>query len=54
MIVSEPKIDLAYASPVLRHRLFTNFNADSEGVTVEDIIDRIVRTVPEPSEKDYR
>jgi MoxR-like ATPase len=44
----------AMAPPVMRHRLFTNFNADSEGVSVEDIIERIVRTVPEPSEKDYR
>jgi len=42
------------APPVLRHRLFTNFNADSEGVGVEDIIEKILRTVAEPSEKDYR
>ena len=42
------------APPVLRHRMFTNFNADSEGVSVEDIVARILRTVPEPSEKDYR
>lgn len=39
----------ALAHPVLRHRLFTNFNADAEGVTVEQIIDRLLRTVPEPS-----
>jgi MoxR-like ATPase len=44
----------AMAPPVLRHRLFTNFNADSEGVDVEDVIQKILRTVPEPSEKDYR
>ncbi len=44
----------AMAPPVLRHRLFTNFNADSEGVTVDDIIERVLRTVPEPSEKDYQ
>jgi MoxR-like ATPase len=43
----------AMAPPVLRHRLFTNFTADSEGISVEDIIERILRTVPEPSEKDY-
>jgi len=43
----------AMAHPVLRHRLFTNFNADAEGVNVEDIIDRLLATVPEPSEDDY-
>jgi MoxR-like ATPase len=35
--------------PVLRHRLFTNFNADAEGIDVEQIIERILETVPEPS-----
>ena len=43
----------AIARPVLRHRMFTNFNADSEGITVEDIIRRLVQSVPEPGEKDY-
>lgn len=32
----------ALAKPVLRHRISTNFNADSEGVTSDDLIDRIV------------
>jgi len=41
------------AHPVLRHRFFTNFNADSEGVTVEDIIDRLLESVPEPDEEAY-
>jgi len=44
----------AVARPVLRHRLFTNFNADAEGVTAEDIIDRILKTIPEPMSEDYR
>jgi MoxR-like ATPase len=44
----------AMAPPVLRHRIFTNFNADSEGVRVEDVIEKLLRAVPEPSEKDYR
>ena len=35
--------------PVLRHRIFTNFNADAEGVDVNQVIQRIVETVPEPS-----
>ena len=41
------------AHPVLRHRIFTNFNADSEGVTVEDVIDRLVDNLPEPDEQAY-
>jgi MoxR-like ATPase len=43
----------AIARPVLRHRMFTNFNADSEGLTVEDIIDRLLKEVPEPDEAEY-
>ncbi len=42
------------AHPVLRHRLFTNFNADAEGVTPEQIVDRLLKTVAEPSPEDYR
>jgi len=37
----------AVAAPVLRHRIFTNFNADSEGVAVEDVVGRLIREVPE-------
>lgn len=37
---------LAY--PVLRHRILLNFHAESEQVTVEDIIGRLLQTVPEP------
>jgi MoxR-like ATPase len=39
----------AVVRPVLRHRIFTNFNADAEGVDVDQIIDRILKAVPEPS-----
>jgi MoxR-like ATPase len=39
----------AMAFPVLRHRIFTNFNADAEGVDVEQIIEKIVATIPEPT-----
>ena len=47
--------DVRYvARPVLRHRLFTNFNADAEGITTENIIDRILKTIPEPMPEDYR
>ncbi|MBM4038939.1 MAG: AAA family ATPase [Planctomycetes bacterium] len=41
------------ALPVMRHRMFTNFNADSEGVTTVEIIKRLLAAVGEPGEKDY-
>jgi MoxR-like ATPase len=44
----------AIVAPIFRHRIFTNFNADAEAVGVEDIIQRLLETVKEPSEKDYR
>ncbi|MBR6057299.1 MAG: AAA family ATPase [Victivallales bacterium] len=43
----------ALALPVLRHRLFTNFTADSEGITTDDIVRRLLENCPEPSAKDY-
>ena len=36
------------AIPVLRHRLSANFQAQAEGMTTEDIIERLVKEVPEP------
>jgi MoxR-like ATPase len=39
----------AMAYPVLRHRIFTNFNADAEGVGVEQVIEKILKAVPEPN-----
>ena len=36
----------AVAQPVLRHRIITNFNADAEGVTPDQIIDRLLNEVP--------
>lgn len=39
----------ALVHPVLRHRIFTNFNADAEGITADDVIDKLLETVPEPS-----
>ncbi|MCM8539435.1 MAG: MoxR family ATPase [Lentisphaeraceae bacterium] len=35
------------AGPVLRHRIVTNFNADAEGITVEDIIKKLLDIIPE-------
>jgi MoxR-like ATPase len=43
----------ALVHPVLRHRVITSFNADSEGVTVEDVIDKLLENVPEPDEEFY-
>jgi MoxR-like ATPase len=43
----------ALAVPVMRHRIFTNFNADAEGVDAVDIIHELIKVVPEPSEADY-
>jgi MoxR-like ATPase len=36
----------AVALPVLAHRLVTNFNADSEGITPAAIVERLLRDVP--------
>jgi MoxR-like ATPase len=38
-----------YALPVLRHRMFCNFTAASEGVSTDDIIRKILEAVKEPS-----
>ena len=36
----------AVAAPVLRHRLVPSFTASAEGVTVEQIIDKLLTLVP--------
>ncbi|MHC4202086.1 MAG: AAA family ATPase, partial [Planctomycetota bacterium] len=41
------------ALPVLRHRLFTNFTADSEGVATSQIVERLLAEVAEPAESEY-
>jgi MoxR-like ATPase len=38
----------ALAHPVLRHRILTNFHAESERVTTDSIIDRLLEIVPSP------
>ncbi len=38
----------AMAKPVLRHRLLTNFHAESEGITPEDIVERLLKAVAPP------
>ena len=42
------------AHPVLRHRIFTNFNADAEGVSADRVVDMLIKAVPEPRVEDYR
>ena len=38
----------ALAYPVFRHRILTNFHAESEGITSEDIIKQLLDAVPVP------
>jgi MoxR-like ATPase len=40
----------AVAPPVLRHRLKTNFTADAEGITPDDLIRRLIDMVPAVAE----
>ena len=37
----------AVARPVLRHRILTNFRAEADRVTVEDVIAKLLETVPQ-------
>jgi MoxR-like ATPase len=37
---------LAY--PILRHRILLNFHAESEKVKPDDVVRRLIETVPEP------
>jgi MoxR-like ATPase len=39
----------ALAHPVLRHRVLTNFRAESEGITTDAIIDELLEAVPMPT-----
>ena len=41
------------AVPVLRHRISTNFQAQAEGKTSEDIIQQLLATVGEPEPPKY-
>jgi MoxR-like ATPase len=38
----------ALARPVLRHRIIPNFYAESEGITPDAIVERLLQTVPRP------
>jgi MoxR-like ATPase len=39
----------ACAIPVLRHRIGTNFQAQAEGMTNEDIIEKLLKEIPTPA-----
>jgi MoxR-like ATPase len=36
----------AVAPPVLRHRVIPNFNAEAEGITVQQIVEKIITLIP--------
>jgi MoxR-like ATPase len=36
------------AIPVLRHRVSTNFQAQAEGLSTEDVIERLLKEIPTP------
>jgi len=38
----------ALAHPVLRHRILTNFHAESEGVSTGTLVDLLLEAVPVP------
>jgi MoxR-like ATPase len=42
----------AVAHPVLRHRVITNFNAESSGFTPDKVIDRLLAEIPERRPED--
>ena len=41
----------ALALPVLRHRVLTTFHADAEGVSADDIVKRLLDSIPTPQAK---
>ncbi len=43
----------AMAKPIMRHRIATNFNAEAEGITTDDVIERLLKEIPEPKEEQY-
>ena len=38
----------ALAPPILRHRVITNFYAESERITPDNLIERLIEAVPPP------
>jgi MoxR-like ATPase len=48
--VTTEDIDVV-AYPVLRHRIITTFNAEAEGIKTDQVIDRLLQTVPKRGEE---
>ena len=42
----------AVAGPVLRHRIITTFNAESNGITPDQVIEKLLEAVPERGDGD--
>ena len=42
------------AIPVLRHRISTNFQAQAEGMTTEDVVNRLLVEIPEPEAPKFK
>ena len=42
----------AIAMPVLRHRIFTNFTADSEGITADSLVQKLLNVIPDREVRD--
>ena len=42
----------AVARPVLRHRVITNFSAESSGISSDDVINRLLEELPERTDGD--
>jgi MoxR-like ATPase len=42
----------AVARPVLRHRVITNFDAESSGIRSDDVINRLLDELPDRSDGD--
>ena len=40
----------AVAAPVLRHRVITNYNAEADGVTADDIVRKLLAAIPKEKE----
>ena len=40
------------APPVFRHRILLNYRAEAEGITIEDVISKLIEAVPETKLKE--
>jgi MoxR-like ATPase len=43
----------AVALPVLRHRIMTNYHAEAEGISSDDLVNRLLPLIPREGEKDH-